>query len=268
MGFFTGDLFSHALKLNTQVNVIFPDESSESAHLITGEPSVLYLLHGLSDNASAWTRFTKLEYYAKKYNFIVVMPEAGRSFYTDMRLGQPYFTYIADELPELLGRWLRLPDTREKTFIAGQSMGGYGAVKAGLSRPERFGGIGCLSGALDVGGLLEADKGVSLEEALFFPGEKYAVFGADLNILSSEKPIELIRGASALERKPKLIQVCGTEDFLLKANRDFKAACDRIGYPVKYMEWQGAHTWLFWDGAIQRVMQFFCGLDPDTQPLD
>lgn len=97
---------------------------------------MLYLLHGLSDNHSCWLRRTAVDRYAEEYGIAVVMPEVQRSFYCDMAHGPAYFTYIADELPQICQRLFRLSDKREDTFIAGNSMGGYGALKAALSRPE------------------------------------------------------------------------------------------------------------------------------------
>ena len=80
MGLFRGEFYSQKLRMTTQLYVIFPDPSNDVTPLWTGEPRVLYLLHGLAANASEWTRFSKIEYYAKKYNFIVIMPEVQRSF--------------------------------------------------------------------------------------------------------------------------------------------------------------------------------------------
>ena len=82
MGLFTGNFYSKNLRMTTQINVIFPDVSNDVTPLYEGTPKVLYLLHGLSGNSDEWTRFSKIEYYAKKYNFIIIMPEVQRSFYT------------------------------------------------------------------------------------------------------------------------------------------------------------------------------------------
>ena len=80
MGLFTGNFYSKNLRMTTQINVIFPDVSNDVTPLYEGTPKVLYLLHGLSGNSAEWTRFSKIEYYAKKYNFIIIMPEVQRSF--------------------------------------------------------------------------------------------------------------------------------------------------------------------------------------------
>ena len=83
MGLFTGDFYSESLAMTTQLRVIFPELSNDVTPVFGGEPMVLYLLHGLSANSGEWTRFSKIEYYAKKYNFIIVMPEVQRSFSCD-----------------------------------------------------------------------------------------------------------------------------------------------------------------------------------------
>lgn len=88
--------------MTTQINVIFPDVSNDVTPLYEGTPKVLYLLHGLSGNSDEWTRFSKIEYYAKKYNFIIIMPEVQRSFYTTGKVGIDYFHYVADETSSYL----------------------------------------------------------------------------------------------------------------------------------------------------------------------
>ena len=95
MGLFSGDFYSESLRMTTQIKVIFPDISNDVTPVFDGEPRVLYLLHGLAATSGEWTRFSKIEYYAKKYNFIIIMPEVQRSFYTDAAYGPRYFSYVA-----------------------------------------------------------------------------------------------------------------------------------------------------------------------------
>ena len=92
------DHVPETVKLNISLNVIVPDPASiDELPLI--ERKVLYLLHGLSDDASAWQRYTSIETLAGAYGLVVVMPSAGRSFYCDLPNGQLYFTYLTEELP-------------------------------------------------------------------------------------------------------------------------------------------------------------------------
>src|SRR5690348_3177908 len=138
------DYFSDVLGFGTSMTLILPENT-------TGGPfPTLYLLHGLSDDDTAWLRRTSIERYVDELGLAVVMPAVHRSFYTDEYYGRPYWTFVTEELPRIAGRFFRLSDRREDTFVAGLSMGGYGAFKWALRHPERFAAAASLSGALDV----------------------------------------------------------------------------------------------------------------------
>ena len=102
------------------------------------------------------------------------MPEVQRSFYTTGKVGIDYFHYVADELPAICGKWFHLDQRRENTFIAGESMGGYGAVKIALNRPGRYEAVASLSGVLDYVGFTE----MVLATASYRPGLFNAIFTA------------------------------------------------------------------------------------------
>ena len=88
---------SQELKRRVSVNVILPDMTKREE----GKPiKTLYLLHGLSDNHQAWRHNSNIEVYAAKYGIAVVMPDVGRSWYTDTLWGENYFTYLTEELPK------------------------------------------------------------------------------------------------------------------------------------------------------------------------
>ncbi len=265
MGLFAGDFYSESLQMTSRIQVIFPDVSNDVTPIFRGEPMVLYLLHGLGANCAEWTRFSKIEYYAKKYNFIIIMPEVQRSFYCDAFYGPRYFTYVADELPKICSRWFRLNTARSNTFIAGESMGGYGAVKVGLRRPQRFAAIATLSGVLDYPALCRrirhrAWTEVGLQELTALHGSA-GIPGAEDDLLA------LVRQTAAKPDRPRLLQLCGTEDFLYDDNQTFRLAAQKAGYGHVYREGPGDHEWPYWDKAIQHAFQFFRGLDMDTAPV-
>jgi S-formylglutathione hydrolase FrmB len=125
-------------------------------------PPVLYLLHGMSDDHTAWLRYTSIERYAAAAGLAVVMPAAARSFYTDEAQGHAFWALVADELPEIVSSFFRVSTRPERTYVAGLSMGGYGAVKLALARPRQFAGAASLSGALDI--VRRAEEPVHREE--------------------------------------------------------------------------------------------------------
>ena len=255
MGLFRGEFYSQKLRMTTQLYVIFPDPSNDVTPLWTGEPRVLYLLHGLAANASEWTRFSKIEYYAKKYNFIVIMPEVQRSFYCTARYGPDYFGYVADELSELCKTWFRLPEARASTFIAGESMGGYGAVKVALRRPERFAACASLSGVMDYAAMVERVRKGEWPDVL--SQELDALHGTGMPPDPQEDLFQLLRDRANDPGRPGLLQICGTGDFLYADNLRFRDAARAAGYGHTYLEWAGEHAWSFWDVAISGRSSIF-----------
>ena len=183
------------------------------------------------------------------------MPRVDRSFYCNTTYKLNYFDYLADELPQIIGKWFRINTARENTFISGESMGGYGAVKIGLSRPEKYAGIGALSGVLDYESFAKMIREQSWPDM-----EKEELD----DLYDQDSPIKLAEKAVSLKQKPKLIQLCGTEDFLYENNRTFRRHLEKIGYEHTYREGPGEHAWPYWDKAVQYVFMFFRELDPDN----
>ena len=247
MAFLNCRMRSEVLKKAVEVNVIHPSG--------TGTPDkVLYLLHGLSDDASIWMRRTSIERYAERSGVAVVMPDGGRGFYTDALHGARYWSYVAEELPEQMHRIFKLPVGRKNTFVAGLSMGGYGALKLGLRHPERFAAVGSLSAVTDVKRRLRAPDTAAwrTELRLIFGGpSRVAADGNDLFALAD--------AAMGSGRKlPAIISFCGTEDRLLEDNRRFNVHLEELGYPHFHAyERPGAHNWEFWDAHIVEVLDFF-----------
>ena len=128
------DFRSDAMGMNTSMTVILPEKTDLS------QVPVVYLLHGLEDNCTGWARYTSVERYAREKNAALVMPEVQRSFYADMDRGLPYFTFIHDELPEICRGFFGFSAKREKNYLMGLSMGGYGTLKCVLQTPERYAG--------------------------------------------------------------------------------------------------------------------------------
>src|SRR5215216_920350 len=125
------DFFSETLSLSTTMTVILPQQTSTQIGMTgaqrEGPPPVLYLLHGLSDDDTIWLRRTSIERYVAPLGLAVVMPQVHRSFYTDEAAGGRYWTFLSEELPEIVSRFFWVSTTRADTFVAGLSMGGYGA---------------------------------------------------------------------------------------------------------------------------------------------
>jgi S-formylglutathione hydrolase FrmB len=220
-----------------------------------GPPPVLYLLHGLSDDDTIWLRRTSIERYVAPLGLAVVMPQVHRSFYADEHYGGRYWTFLSEELPELLRSWFRVSQRRQDTFVAGLSMGGYGAVKWALRQPDRFAAAASLSGVLDIGApRIGRDRP---EDPRMFD----RIFGGASPAGGPDDPVALL-GRAERGTLPALYVCCGEQDPLIDDNHRFVAACADHGVPVMSSFAPGDHDWAYWDATIQDVLAWL----PIEQP--
>lgn len=248
MAFFQCNFFSHALQISTSLNVILPQPGPWTEGGAERKWPALYLLHGLSDDHTIWQRRTSIERYVEQMPLAVVMPAVNRSFYTDMVHGAAYWTFVSEELPALARSFFPLSSAREDTFVAGLSMGGFGAFKLALNYPERYAAAASLSGAVDILSDRTREPAWKHELQMMFGSLSAARGGTN----------DLFALADALvhsERsRPQLYQWCGTEDFLYQSNVRFHRHTKKLGLAVTYEEGPGTHEWGYWDAIIQRVL--------------
>jgi S-formylglutathione hydrolase FrmB len=243
MAFAELKFFSKALEKATAADILLPESK------LDGPFPVLYLLHGLSDDHTIWQRRTSIERYVQNLPLIVVMPDGGRGFYTDAEQGMACETAIVRDLVEYVDTLFRTKANRTGRCLAGLSMGGYGAAKLALKYPDRFCAAVSHSGALGFGHwpLKPApDKPFDTE------------FARVIGVNSPGGPNDLHALAAKLPQKqrPALRIDCGTEDFLLEANRAFHAHLDTLKFAHEYQEFPGGHTWAYWDLHIQEALTF------------
>lgn len=232
---------SSTLGLACSADVILPNNRKDPNRPL----ATLWLLHGLSDDHTIWQRRTSIERYVEAYRLAVVMPAVDRSWYADMQHGLKYWTYISEELPKQMRQYFPLSAQRKDNFVAGLSMGGYGAFKLALNLPERFAAAASLSGALDMNGIWMSAERKDM-----------------LRLISNKAPKgtsnDLLHVATKLARsrkpQPRLFQWCGTEDFLYQDNLRFRDHARKLGLKVDYSEGPGGHSWDRWDEQIQKVL--------------
>ena len=255
MAFLNVYFFSEVLGKQVQMNVILPQRSRGQIGLDSISEKAetyptLYLLHGMSDDHTIWERRTSIERYASEKGIAVVMPDGDLSWYTDMKHGQNYFTFMADELPAVCRDFFpKMSPRREDTFVAGLSMGGYGAFKLGLRCPETFSCAASLSGALDFGTFYDRTKPgfaelIAGDHDTEFVGSDNDLFAVAERLIKSGRPL------------PKLWQWCGTEDVLIGDNRRMRDHLLNLGYDLTYQESEGNHNWACWDKWIQAILEW------------
>ncbi|HEX5089990.1 MAG TPA: alpha/beta hydrolase family protein [Nocardioides sp.] len=248
MALISCELFSESLMRATTITVILPQATEQQIGLIDqpldGPPPVLYLLHGLSDDHTAWQRYTSVERYAVARGLAVVMPAVDRSFYANEAQGHRYWDWVSEELPRLVGQFFNVSQTPEDTFVAGLSMGGYGALKHAFTHPERYAAVATLSGVARI---------QALGDDLPRPEVVQRVFGGE--ITPADDVLALLEAAKG--PLPKLYVGCGNgEELLLPQNQALVAAAEAKGMDVTVDFRPGTHEWTLWDAQIQDVIRW------------
>jgi len=239
---------SQTLGIETAAYVLLPDYKTMVDREFQPIPT-LYLLHGLSDDYTAWMRNTRIEQHARHYYMAVVMPAANRSFYMDMAHGAKYWSFVTEELPNVMEACFPLSKVRNGRFAAGLSMGGYGVMKMGLLKPERYTAIAALSAPLM---MQEAYQQNEMDKSWF--QEMNNIFGDENSLREGDG--NLMRLAERIDAKnaPRIYASCGTADFLFEANEAFMAAF-REKLSIHYTTQPGAdHKWEYWDAQIREVL--------------
>ena len=237
-----GSFFSRCLGRDARVTVLLPREAWENPGK---RYPVLYLLHGLTDCGESWLARTSLERYAEELGLAIVLPDGARSFYCDMAYGDAYYTHISREVPEFCENLLPVAREAEGRFLAGNSMGAYGACKIALREPGRFQKVGLFSGVLDIQAMVDEMPELSRDWLLCFGGSR---------VPEGEDLLKLLEKAAVL---PEFYHYCGTEDFLAEGNRRFCALCRERGIPLtSHWEEGGRHEWQFWDRALPGLLRW------------
>ncbi len=232
---------SKALEMSTSFQVFLPDEGALK------DKKVVYLLHGLTDNCTGWTRYSSCERYARERDVALVLPEVQRSFYIDGIYGLNYFTYVSQELRQVVHRMFGLSLEKEKSYIMGLSMGGYGALKCALTYPENYAGCGSFSGVTDLK-LYAASPAISLK-----PREFTALLGPGHEVGPENDLFHLAKSGKDF---PPIYLSCGEQDAHYNANNRFAALLEELGITYRYDHREGNHSWDFWDQSIQDCLDY------------
>lgn len=237
------DVRSESLDMITSLTVVIPDGVK------AGDVNVVYLLHGLADNCTGWSRYTSVERYARSANVALVIPEVERSFYCDMVNGLKYFSYVSRELPEICRNLFSFSQKKEKNYIMGFSMGGYGALKCMLTKPSRYAGCAVFSSVTDIEGQISVSSQQRRKEY-------QAIFGSRLHVPASCNLYDLLEKTDA-SKLGRIYMTCGLDDDFLCQNEDFSTRLKEKGIDCTFSSWKGGHEWSFWDESVNKAFDFF-----------
>lgn len=234
------NFISRALGRAVEISVVLPSPVFCDVLGVSGEEAsyapkekypVLYLLHGVGNDKNSWLGYSRAELYAEENNIALVTFGGENKFYIDHG-GEKWEEFVEMELPELVCGYFPVSDRPQDTFIAGLSMGGYGAMLHFLRQPRRYGAAGCFSGAV---------------EKAEFPKEEAARY----------EIAKLLEKAAEKGGLPPVYVTCGEDDFIYDNSLRLAEKLRALGLPHT---WEStphfSHEWRFWDLALERFMRW------------
>lgn len=254
------NFMSKTLFRNVTMNVILPVDkiTFPGMQIRENKPyKTLYLLHGVFGNYTDWISGTNIQRLAEKNDLVVIMPSGDNSFYVDNPESQNnYGEFIGNELVEITRKMFHLSNKRDDTYIAGLSMGGYGAIRNGLKYNSTFGCIAGLSSALITDNINSRNNDVEF----FLESRSFAesCFGDLSKVAQSDKNPTWLAKKLVEENYdiPKIYMACGDKDSLLQNNIRFKREMEELGVDVTFEVGSGGHDWDFWNRYISKVIEW------------
>ncbi|WP_458454452.1 alpha/beta hydrolase [Methanobrevibacter sp.] len=255
MVLFRGDVKSKSLQRRTSISVILPADNihflNDSEEIVPKPYKTLYLLHGLYGSDDIFLANTSIQKFAEDNGIAIVIPCGENSFYVDNEKAHAFYgEYVGQELLDITRNIFPLSDKREDTFIAGFSMGGYGALRNGLKYHENFSRIGMISAALITDDIVNyADDDNVLRARDFYEsvfGNLDEVEGSDMD------PKHLIETCPEI---PDIYMACGIDDFLFRKNADFYLYLKENDVDALFVGDEGEHTWEFCDKYIKEFIK-------------
>ena len=255
MVLFRGDIKCRSLQRRTSISVILPADNIhflEDREYIVQKPyKTLYLLHGLYGSDDIFLANTSIQKFAEDNGIAVVIPCGENSFYVDNEKAHTFYgEYVGQELLDITRNIFPLSHKREDTYIAGFSMGGYGAIRNGLKYYKNFSKIGMISPAL----ITDDISKYQMNNNVLYSKDFYeSVFGDLDKVKNSDKdPKYLIEKTEDI---PDIYMACGIDDFLFEKCVDFYRFLYSKDIDATFISTEGEHTWEFCDKYIKKFIK-------------
>lgn len=195
--------------------------------------------------------------YADDHKMAVVMAPDFNAFYSDKADGAKYFTFLVDELPQMCRVLFPLSDKREDNIVAGLSMGGHGAMKCAILRPEQYATALCMSGsAFNLDEMIALSKAPDFQKNMFYGiykilGDFEKLKGTDDDVYYHAKQnVELGKPL------PKFYFTCGDKDMAMVGVKAATEFLTQNGYEASCEEVPGyGHEWDFWDLSLRKAFK-------------
>ncbi len=244
------NFYSYVLDRAVDITVVLPSVTCPESLGLTGIPAshilkekfpVLYLLHGFGNNHVQWTGYTNVEMYAEERRIAVVNISAENKAYSKVG-GDDFKTFVEEELPEFVTNYFPISAKPEDTYIAGLSMGGYGAFLHGLTHPEKYHAIGAFSAGVHINPKTFALHPLGEQGE---PDPEYNLYRLAEKLKEEGKSF------------PKIYDSCGDQDMLLAPNLAFMEKLKELGADVTWKVGPGfGHEWRFWDQQVEQFLDW------------
>lgn len=234
---------SAAMKKDVPVVALLPDAYRSG----TQSFPVLYLLHGAGGNAKSWARGTAIGELADFHGFIVICPDGGKtSWFLDSPIdpSYQYETFTSTELVEYIDGRYRTRASKQFRAIAGNSMGGHGALFLAIRHPEVFGVAVAMSGGFDLRAFPDR---WDIKKRLG-PIQENPKLWEELSVVTQAQNL-----------KPSAIAIsfeCGVDDFFISNNRVLHQELLDAKIEHEYTERPGIHGWVYWKENLPYQMMF------------
>ena len=245
--------------LRTRVNVKvylpsrdnFMNPVSDYKERYTFEPfKTIFLLHGMMDSGAQWVENTNVVRLAQDAGMALVIPSCGNNFYINTVYGANYSDFITQELMGFVRALFPLSEKREDNFLWGMSMGGYGALRFGLSYPEMFSKVISMSPTSDIefSARFAGAMGVLPDYIL---GDWKKLTGSDLDL-----KVIAQKAAGSGTKLPKILVIIADQDHMVRDNEEFMNKLDELKIDNEFRTYPGEHTWRFWDEHVKECLDW------------
>lgn len=222
-----------------KTTIVIPDSGKKNYKAV-------WLLHGYTADDTTWMRNVNIEQLAAKYDLAVIMPEGRNAFYTDSNF-IPYYSFFVKELMPKIQGMLPISDKAEDNYIAGVSMGGYGALKIGFLNPDKISKIAAMSPVADIEHFRNNEKSpmpINTFDTIF-DSDKKVEENQIINIFNQFQPDQ------------KVLHLCGDADFMRDDNLALKEFLENeLKGNYKWMPVKGDHSWTTWSANIDQVLNW------------
>lgn len=215
---------------------------------------IVTLLHGVYGSAWIWTHKAGVHLTALKMMqeglirpMVIAMPSDGLwgdgSGYLP-HSNKNFEGWIVDDVVEAVIENIDCSSKESDLFIAGLSMGGYGALRLGAKYPIKY-------------------RAISGHSSITNTNQMHLFVEEDENLYNQQNRLEEDVFELIFQNKDNLPVIrfdCGKDDLLIEHNRKLHQQLTKVNIQHEYQEFKGAHEWPYWQEHIKDTLSFFSSI--------